>query len=295
MEPSSRNTKARFEYLKWSPLYEKERPFQTFLAIPDTAPDQRRHNLVFEKGEEQVIFDLRGQEQNFSLDIHGFITAKHHSVLSPAQFKDSANIEQVYLPECVDLVKKLVDGADEVFIFDWRTRQMDMDEKPGRLIDYTDALRRVGPTARVHVDQSPLGAERRVQLHFPHRVDELLRGRVRIIKSLWRPLNGPIDDCPLAVCDGRTVKESDLIETDHIKPQFTACTQHLLYNPEMRWYYISDQKNDEVLIFKNYDTESGVTRCAPHSAFTPVDYPGGPFRRQSVEVRALVFTKQPIH
>jgi hypothetical protein len=118
--PKPHNVKTQFDYLVWSDLYERERPFQTFLEVRKDARDQRRHNLAFAQGGEQIVQDVRGQESNFTLDIQGFTFKKHRSALQPSPFNDKTNIENVYIPECVELLKEELDGADEIFIFDWR-------------------------------------------------------------------------------------------------------------------------------------------------------------------------------
>ena len=43
------------------------------------------------------------------------------------------------------------------------------------------------PTRNPHVDQSPDGAVRRVRFHLPDEADELLKGRVRILKCVLPP------------------------------------------------------------------------------------------------------------
>ncbi|KAL0259329.1 hypothetical protein SLS55_005065 [Diplodia seriata] len=44
----SRDVHATLTYLLWSDLYLTEKPFKLFINIPETAQDQRDHNLDFE-------------------------------------------------------------------------------------------------------------------------------------------------------------------------------------------------------------------------------------------------------
>lgn len=67
-----------------------------------------------------------------------------------------------------------------------------------------------------------------------------------------------MEDWPLAVCDGQTVDESDLVETDHVRRQYSGSTLYLMRNPNQRFFYMSKQCQDEVLIFKNFDSKSEV-------------------------------------
>lgn len=68
-----------FKYIKWLDLYKKEKPFQIFIDIPKTAPDQRFTNLSYEEREE-TFRDVRGQEESFTLNDHGFATTITTSV-----------------------------------------------------------------------------------------------------------------------------------------------------------------------------------------------------------------------
>ena len=67
-----------------------------------------------------------------------------------------------------------------------------------------------------------------------------------------------MEDWPLAVCDGQTADESDLVETDHVRRQYSGSTLYLMRNPNQKFFYMSKQSKDEVLIFKNFDSKSEV-------------------------------------
>lgn len=75
---------------------------------------------------------------------------------------------------------------------------------------------------------------------------------------MWRPLIDSVEDWPLAVCDGRTVDGSDLVETDHVRRQYSGSTLYMMHNPAQRFYYMSKQSKNEVLIFKNFDSKPDV-------------------------------------
>ena len=76
--------------------------------------------------------------------------------------------------------------------------------------------------------------------------------------SVWRPLIASVEDWPLAVCDGATVTASDLVETDHIRRHYTGSTMYLQHNPGQRFYYMSKQGKDDVLIFKQFDSQRNI-------------------------------------
>lgn len=76
--------------------------------------------------------------------------------------------------------------------------------------------------------------------------------------SVWRPLIDSVEDWPLAVCDGSTVDASDLVETDHVKRHYTGSTMYLMHNAKHKFYYMSKQSKNDVLIFKNFDSDQNV-------------------------------------
>jgi hypothetical protein len=110
-------TLASLKFLQWQPLYEKEKPFQIFINIPDHVKDRRTTNLVFE---DQLvkIEDVRSRLEEFTLDNNGFVFCHRPTTFS--HFNDRKSVEEFYLPEVESLLRQEVDGADEVFFFDWR-------------------------------------------------------------------------------------------------------------------------------------------------------------------------------
>jgi hypothetical protein len=64
-----------------------------------------------------------------------------------------------------------------------------------------------------------------------------------------------VEDWPLAICDGSTVDESDLVAADHIRKHYTGETFYVQQNSAHRWYYLRQQRRDEVFLFKNFDSK----------------------------------------
>lgn len=157
----------------------------------------------------------------------------------------------------------------------------------------------------VHVDQSYFGAEmvRDNKLKsFPAEEAEKLKKCRFAIVNLWRSFNDVTRD-PMALCDARTVDESDLAAVYAELPEsltkaktgYNFAAGHrseaweVKANPgSHKWYYAAGMKPNEALLIKQFDSKKqGVARRCPHSAFsTEDDY--GP-TRQSIEVRCLIF------
>ena len=96
-------------------------------------------------------------------------------------------------------------------------------------------------------------------------VQRVLRGTsVARICNVWRPLVGPVNDCPFVMADCSLDEKRDFEETLHAPPGCrTGENQMLRYHPEQKWYYLSKMETDECLLLKCFDSGTGVR--APHS------------------------------
>ncbi|KAH8596649.1 methyltransferase CmcJ [Bisporella sp. PMI_857] len=282
----SQKLEISLKFLEWQTLYETEKPFQIFINIPEEAEDKRDTNLVFHDVRLQIS-DARDLDQNLSIDEKGFVYRRYPT--SVMNFTDRKMVEDAYLPEIEAILRRELDGVDRVFFFDWRLR-INSPELEGSTIDMNDLTTWLRPAMHVHIDQSPAATLKRVQLHLGDEAEFLLQGRVRVI-NVWRPLIDSVEDWPLAMCDGSVVNRSDLVETDHIRRHYMGSTMYLMHNPQQRFYYMSNQSKDDVLIFKNFDSSPEVAAAyAPHASFLHPNCPKDATPRQSIEVRALVFT-----
>lgn len=79
------------------------------------------------------------------------------------------------------------------------------------------------------------------------------------LPSIWKPLRGPVKDWPLALCDLRSVDTEDLIPFDEVYIDDVLESYQVHYNPNQKWFYLSEQKSEEVLIFKSADSSVGGT------------------------------------
>lgn len=52
-----------------------------------------------------------------------------------------------------------------------------------------------------------------------------------------------------------------LIETERVRRAYTGGSTSVLYTPGLKWYYMSQQQDDEVVLFKNFDSENALARC----------------------------------
>ncbi|KAG9314902.1 hypothetical protein JVU11DRAFT_4010 [Chiua virens] len=234
-----------------------------------------------------VVHDARGKQDAFKLDVSGF-----EWVTSPSaekEFVDEARIKEVYYPEVEALLKAHV-GAKRVFIFDHTIRRSaDPFTAPGTR-PATAASR--GPAHLVHADQTSEAAEYRVQSHLPEDAERLLKGRYQII-NVWRPIANPVAHDPLGLADFRSIDvHTDLFVTRLVRAPHDGQVYSVKYNPGHKWYYLADQTPDKVTLIKCFDSDTDNAVLTPHSAFSDKTSPAGAPRRQSIEVRALVFDRE---
>jgi hypothetical protein len=218
------------------------------------------------------IEDARGREAEFTLDRNGFALISAPTAV--ADFYSPEEIKRVYYPEVERLLRDKL-GASRVVVFDHNVRNA------GR----PDASQ---PVRRVHNDHTVNSAPRRVRDHLGDDAPELLRHRFGIV-NVWRPIRGPVQDSPLALCDARSFTDDDLIPTDLVYAHLRGETSSVAYNPAHRWYYFSEMQPDEVVLIRVHDSAAdGRARLSFHTSFENPLAQGAP-PRESIEVRALVF------
>ncbi|RFU30825.1 hypothetical protein B7463_g5470, partial [Scytalidium lignicola] len=234
---------ASFTYVKDLPLYNTEKPY---IILTHLNENHSRSNLEWETAAPEVIRNIRGQEGSFKLDDYGFAYCQ-----APTQFSDwdsNEKVEAEYLPEVMRILKENVEGVDHVEIFDWRRRAPGKGQEFTNLNNPTEPL---APAEQVHLDQSPQGVLKRVKLLMGEKSSEYLQGRIRVI-NVWRPLF-TVQDRPLAVCDGRTMKYSDLLETDLVRINYVGSTMFAKYRTGYEWYYLDQQtKNEFARMFHSF-------------------------------------------
>lgn len=244
---------------------------------------------------------MRGQEDKTHIDVTGFQALTSPSSL-PSDFFDTAteeDIKQVYYPEVEALLLKHT-GASRVIFFDHTLRK----PRPG--VPDSDPSQRQ-PVQRVHVDQTPASAHRRVVRHdLPPRPWK----RFQLV-NVWRPIQNTVYDYPLGVCEFGTIDVvNDLRPTTLLYPPPipNGETYSVTHSDNHRWWYWSEMTPNDVLFLKCYDSASraltnvkesaaevdekelrDVAGLTPHTAFFDEEGAKKGIKRQSIEVRALVF------
>ncbi|KAH6662146.1 hypothetical protein B0J14DRAFT_707764 [Halenospora varia] len=273
-------------FIKDLPLYKEEKPFAIDQLLPNA--DFPITNIEYEKHEIQV-HDIRDDESKPKFDTHSFCYVNHPSKFS--HLKTEEEMMWPYAKETTDLLKEKF-GTDRAICFDlrWRRNQTFTEEE---LVSSDRSI----PTPTVHeahLDATPASGFDRIRNYLSQEeATEYLSGRWRArIINCWRPLFRTIQDSPLAFCDPSTVDPVDLLSTDRVAPGSYLEIYSVRYNPGQKWYWLSEQRVDEMAVFVVYDSHppKGKLNFTPHSAFINGSAPEGSPPRQSVETRTLIFT-----
>ena len=215
---------------------------------------------------------------DLSLDTNGFLLATVPTQVT--DFYDDEQVRKIYYGETCDLVRKLT-GAADVVLLHGAVRDEGPDARSprrparGAHIDYDE------PTVRLRI-AAEVGAER---------ASELLKRRFSAI-NVWRPIR-TVESTPLAICDGRTIRREDLVESviadspDRPLPPYIG--YHLRHHAGQRWYYFPLMRPDELLAFRLIDSDPERTQLTAHSAFDDPGSAPDARPRASYEIRTVAF------
>jgi hypothetical protein len=225
------------------------------------------------------IADARAASRQPSLAAEGFVLLESRSTVT--DFLDEQAVTEVYYRELAEIALAAT-GAGRAYVFDHMVR---MRESGRPALGFG---RRAGgrPAANgwVHNDYTEESGRRRLALVL----GDAAAVRRFCIVNLWRSIGGPVLDTPLAVCDATTVRAADLVTGDVRYPKRTGEIHFVTHSPAHRWSYFSAMDRDEVLVFKQYDSQPDAARCTPHAAFDHPDPPPGAPLRKSIEARCLL-------
>jgi hypothetical protein len=225
-----------------------------------------------------VILNARLGEEP-SLDRQGFRLV--HQQTAVRDFYDREEVEKVYYPE-IEVLLKEATGAEKVVVFDHQVRNVELSKQAER--NAREYVR------MVHNDYTAKSGPRRVRDHLPAaEAEQRLRHRFAEI-NVWRPIRGPVESTPLAVCDAQSIDPKDFVPADLVYRDKVGEVYRFTYNAQHRWSYFPRLERNEVILLKCYDSkEDGRARFTAHSAFDDPTSPADAAPRESIEVRALVF------
>ncbi|CAO1596776.1 hypothetical protein XANCAGTX0491_000607 [Xanthoria calcicola] len=277
-----KDLQASIHFLAQSELYHTEKPY----ALRYTGENEiAQTNIKLEKHDDIPIHDIRGREREFSLEKNGFTISKMSSRMFYWDFSDPERVNTIYLHEVATHLKEML-GARHVQIYEHmiRKRHPDFPISTGKEYQYDQ------PTSQAHIDTTPSSIEALVARLNGDQAEGMQKHHLQCI-NVWKPLRGPLQDWPLAVCDAASVDADNLVVSDKVYSDFATENIQVHRDARQRWYYLSGQQPDELLVFRQTDSkrkEMGGGGC-PHSSFRNPLAGDDELPRESIEARAIVY------
>jgi hypothetical protein len=221
------------------------------------------------------IYDARPLANALSLDVQGFVLTRCGTAVT--NFYDQSQVRTLYYHEVEQLVRKIT-GAARVVAF-----EHDLRCRP-KALEGMSWVRE--PVKVVHDDYTQKSSPERVRLYLGREADGLLKSRYELV-NVWRPINGPVEESPLAICDARSIREEDLMPTeDGVKHEVYLFN----FSQRHRWFYFPAMDTTELLLFKCFDSIcDGRARFTAHTSFDDPKSPPDARPRESIEVRTIAF------
>jgi len=264
---------------------------------------------------------------SLSMESHGFALVNHRTVLSNQDFyKGRGLIESVYYQEMEQLIQQTL-GADRVFTFASQVRNSTRAKElnPAELNAFEEKTPTLGKAkahwapvqvssyaSRVHTDFS--GAKSAEKFYRAAGVPEGVKVRYVLINA-WRNISDthPVYNQPLALLDSASVTDGEMVRVNEPLKHGARCQfrdgmstndcaeQYRLTAAragEHQWYYYPHMRKEEVLLFKQFDSQwtdlPNSSRFTFHSSFSDPDVSPNLPPRESVEVRAMaIFIEGP--
>jgi hypothetical protein len=167
--------------------------------------------------------------EDLSLDRQGFVRVHHETAVQ--DFYGLAEVERVYYPE-IELLLKEATGSEKVVLFDHQVRNIQLfrrGEKQARDYAFT-----------VHNDYTAKSGPRRVPDHLPaEEAEERLQHRFAEI-NVWRPIRGPVESSPLALCDALSIDSNDFVPVDLVYRDKVGEVYRFTYNQSITGFIFHD-------------------------------------------------------
>lgn len=100
-------------------LYMEEKPYSLKFPPPDGLPKSNIQGY----SHDEVIENVRGQEERFSIESHGFALVPLESVIKYDEYDDEEKIVELYLPQVAAMLKRML-KASRVQIFEHLVRPL---------------------------------------------------------------------------------------------------------------------------------------------------------------------------
>ncbi|KAJ8132118.1 hypothetical protein O1611_g1507 [Lasiodiplodia mahajangana] len=271
----SRNFTTKVPYIARDPLYKEEKLYSCDFNLGDSVI-RNNHRYDWASVNVTAITDPKA----FDLDTHGFCVLNAKTFVSPEKaIAEKPTIEDAYGKEVETLLHHHFPQYTRFEVMNIIVRKRD--ERYPSPEDFS-VVSHEQPARVPHCDFSLSGLPLQTEASFPDQWENL-KDKDFDVLNLWRPLNSPNDDWPLAIADFTSIHEGDVILNDDLHRDRAVENSLLHFNPGHRWYYLPSQTIEDILVFRTVDS-TGKRPYAFHCAVnSPFSKPGE--LRSSIEAR----------
>jgi hypothetical protein len=264
-------------FLARDPLYDAEKPYSLRFTAPEGFP---RANIRLER-HGITVRDVRADSKPVTLSEDGCMLLDDFTTqMTYSDYDDEDKIKAVYLRDVANRLKALL-NAQHVQIFEHTVGHAIPSSSHGA--QHTISLSATGtnasqvrkrhatfpistglpytynqPTSIAHVDTtSPWAVAMAAQLN-PSRATDLRSGKSRIqCVNFWRPITGPVQDWPLALCSATSIREpsKQLEPCDLVYPDYVVENRQVYHDNGYDWFYASEMMPNEAWVFLQSDTD----------------------------------------
>jgi hypothetical protein len=226
-----------------------------------------------------------------------------HTESDCSNFYDSAEVERVYYPEIEKLLLDFFPGATDALVYNHDVfdrdyagdRREDQEKKnPGVNARYANIVHndlndnsgRVRCRELLTKNLRNFGREQR---YTEEEADRKMARRFMSI-NLAKPME-TVEQFPFVLCAWPSFADQPYITNYRIYDDRVGETQRFTYRPSHEWYWVPQQKPNEVSMLKCYDsvTDGSVSRWSFHTASVDPTAPPDARCRKNVVVRSFVF------
>ncbi len=220
-----------------------------------------------------------------------------------ANFYDAAEVERVFYPEIEKLLLEFFPGATDALVYNHDVfdkdytgdRTEDQDAKnPGVNAQYANIVHNDlnDNSGRVRCRELLTRNLRnfgRTQHYTEAEADEKMSRRFMSI-NLAKPME-TVEQFPFVLCAWPSFADQPYITNYRIYDDRVGETTRFTYRPDHEWYWLPQQKSNEVSMLKCYDsiTDGSVSRWSFHTACIDPTAPADARCRKNVVVRSFVF------
>lgn len=258
----------------------------------------------------RVDNELMGKVEDMSpmavLDTRGMMLVPHQSTMTT--FWDQDALTSTHYSEMQRLAQELT-GCDRTAVGAHALRGMGELGRPVARFVHNDFSDRFKPLFQELVAQAGdnIVSTSIEQGGLGITADQLQAGHL-VMLNFWRPMQRePLQRNPLAIIDSTTMQGDEIVQFPHFMsstdPKYGSFAKRfrIPMNPHVnvgnrasaqhKWFYFPGMTRDEVLAFKNYDSDAPQPDkgIGMHASFDDPNTPDSAPIRESVEIRVACF------